>query len=360
MSDQKDATGNFEDQPGSKSYKVPGKVLKHAIELILEGQTKKAGELLSRLVQEEPQNENAWLWLAACKNEKNEKISCLEKVLAINPKNSSAKLAMQRLTTPVGAEDQPSLENILSAKPAGNDRWKFSIPVIVGTLCALVILIHILLAIIKTWDNQGLLSFLISSKPSATLTSLPSKTYLPSYTYTPLETFTPSLTVTPLYTPTITQTPTLTSSATPTFTATPYIVTLPANVKTGNGWEFIITDVIIKTEIGDQIPAEDYFVIVLFEAHNKTGVRGCLKTDQFAIASGLNNYKMETKILNVAKEKYSRDYPGPFFGQCAEQGKFANSLLVFDVPDIQDILILEMGDQQLRLGKITTLLKLQQ
>ncbi len=49
-----------------------------------------ARNLLIQLVSADPQHEQAWLWLADLVSDQEETISCLERVLALNPNNAIA------------------------------------------------------------------------------------------------------------------------------------------------------------------------------------------------------------------------------------------------------------------------------
>lgn len=69
--------------------------LTKAIKLIKEGKKKEGGQILLEIVYIEPKNENAWLWLSSCFKDTEKKISCLNKVLAINPNNEKAKLVIE-------------------------------------------------------------------------------------------------------------------------------------------------------------------------------------------------------------------------------------------------------------------------
>jgi hypothetical protein len=355
MSDQTPQTNHQpEIPPEAEASASPGASLDYAMELVREGKLEKAGEILALLLQQQPGNEAAWLWLSVCKKDNDEKAACLQKVLEINPQNLTAQLALQRLISPEGAKDQPPLEQILSTRGGGASRWRYFALGAVLALALAAILFLVSLAYLGARDSLGFIPFMRTPTPTFTVTHTP----LPTASSTPSRTPTASQTPTPLFSPTITRTATPTPSLTPTFTPTPYLVFLPASVKTGDGWEFTVTDVILKAEIGSELPTRDYLLIVLFDAQNKTGKRDCLKIDQFAIASGLDNYTMETKYLNAAKDKYQRDYPGSFFGQCVNQGDTANSLLVFDVPDTPNDLVLEMRDVAIKLGAPSTLLKI--
>jgi len=86
------------------------KTLKQAVGFIEGGEKEKGRELLLSLADNDPENENIWLWLAACGEGEVEKEGYLEKVLQINPGNAEARQALAKLL-PVR---QPSLEELVS------------------------------------------------------------------------------------------------------------------------------------------------------------------------------------------------------------------------------------------------------
>ncbi len=83
-------------------------LIQQAVGLIQVGDKNGAIKVLKAIVTIDPKNENAWLWLAACFNEPENKIGSLQKVLEINPNNQKAKQALGRLTP-----TEPSLANIV-------------------------------------------------------------------------------------------------------------------------------------------------------------------------------------------------------------------------------------------------------
>lgn len=84
--------------------------LTDAIALAKAGKKQEAGEILIELVNNEPNNEIAWLWLSSCYDNEKKKLFSLARVLEINPNNEKAKIAYQKLTTLMS---EPDLEEIL-------------------------------------------------------------------------------------------------------------------------------------------------------------------------------------------------------------------------------------------------------
>lgn len=69
-------------------------LLSTAYQFILKGELQTAERLLTGLIRKEPQSEPAWLLLAACKRQPEEKEKCLEFVVEINPNNGAALQAL--------------------------------------------------------------------------------------------------------------------------------------------------------------------------------------------------------------------------------------------------------------------------
>ncbi len=92
------------------------KQLQEAIQLFKEGQKAEASAALTRLLETEPGNELAWLWLAACTDQAEERRYCLEKALEINPQNQKARAALERLL-PSAPVETPSSAAAADAEP---------------------------------------------------------------------------------------------------------------------------------------------------------------------------------------------------------------------------------------------------
>jgi hypothetical protein len=70
--------------------------LQQAITLIKSGDKKSGQNLLVDIVNANPKNEIAWLWLASVVSE-DKKVFCLEKALSINPNNPQARQYLEKL-----------------------------------------------------------------------------------------------------------------------------------------------------------------------------------------------------------------------------------------------------------------------
>jgi hypothetical protein len=71
--------------------------LRQAITAIKSGDKQTGQRILHQLLDVEPDNEIAWLWLAAAVDAHNEKIRCLNRVLELNPDNETARQSITRL-----------------------------------------------------------------------------------------------------------------------------------------------------------------------------------------------------------------------------------------------------------------------
>lgn len=82
-----------------------------AIQKIKSGDRPGGAVILKQLIQENKNNERAWLWMSVCVQSPEEKRKCLNEVLRIDPNHEKAKAALAKL-------EEPDIEDI--AKPAAN------------------------------------------------------------------------------------------------------------------------------------------------------------------------------------------------------------------------------------------------
>lgn len=73
-----------------------------AIEIIRQGNLAEGAKILSRVLNRNPEDEIAWLWLSACVSDREKKIYCLQRVLQIDPAHQAARkgLASMGVTLP--------------------------------------------------------------------------------------------------------------------------------------------------------------------------------------------------------------------------------------------------------------------
>lgn len=72
-------------------------ILKKAVGAIRAGDKASGRRLLAQVLRLDPENELAWLWLAHAVDERSRRRQCLEKVLALNPGNATARRELQSL-----------------------------------------------------------------------------------------------------------------------------------------------------------------------------------------------------------------------------------------------------------------------
>ena len=72
--------------------------LSSAVQLIKSGNKQIALPILKEIIQTNPNDENAWLWLYSCVEKVEEKEYCLQQALEINPDNQQARKALLKLT----------------------------------------------------------------------------------------------------------------------------------------------------------------------------------------------------------------------------------------------------------------------
>lgn len=71
--------------------------LQEAIDAIQAGDITGGKSLLAKLLQQDPGNEAAWIWMSGTVEDIDQRRYCLEKVLEINPENATAKAGLARL-----------------------------------------------------------------------------------------------------------------------------------------------------------------------------------------------------------------------------------------------------------------------
>ena len=75
--------------------------LNAAIQQIQSGHKQTAVPMLRELIQENPADDQPWLWLHLCMDDLEQKKFCLQRALMLNPANEQARLALQVLMEPV-------------------------------------------------------------------------------------------------------------------------------------------------------------------------------------------------------------------------------------------------------------------
>jgi hypothetical protein len=72
-------------------------LLQRGIAAARAGRSQEARQLLQKVVESEPGNEMAWLWLSGLMATNEQKRACLERVLLANPENTYARVGLERL-----------------------------------------------------------------------------------------------------------------------------------------------------------------------------------------------------------------------------------------------------------------------
>lgn len=75
-------------------------LLRTAIQAAQRGNKAVAKPILQQVLERDPQNELAWLWLASVVESVSERRACLQRVLSINPDNKRARQALDKLAGP--------------------------------------------------------------------------------------------------------------------------------------------------------------------------------------------------------------------------------------------------------------------
>ena len=75
-------------------------LIKQGVAALKSGDRTTAQHLLSQAVKRQPDHELAWLWLAGAVSGLDERRSCLERVLTLNPDNAMAKQGLAQLPQP--------------------------------------------------------------------------------------------------------------------------------------------------------------------------------------------------------------------------------------------------------------------
>jgi hypothetical protein len=82
-------------------------MLRAAVEAIRANKKNDARALLEKVLDLDEYNEQAWIWLSAVVESNEEKRTCLENVLTINPNNEQAKKGLKQLTVEASAPPAP-------------------------------------------------------------------------------------------------------------------------------------------------------------------------------------------------------------------------------------------------------------
>ena len=87
----------------------PQALLDQAISLIQAGDLETGKRLLASVLRQEPDNVDAWLWLATAVDDLDQRAECLRRVLAISPRNKVAWQRLAALTSGDASRDRPEV-----------------------------------------------------------------------------------------------------------------------------------------------------------------------------------------------------------------------------------------------------------
>ncbi|HRF94569.1 MAG TPA: hypothetical protein PLZ51_05240, partial [Aggregatilineales bacterium] len=99
-------------------------LLEQGIDAAKRGDRATGRRLLEQVIDSEPANELAWIWLASCVNTLKERQECLERVLQINPDNARAKQALAALLGQQGKTDSSAVNKDTMAQLRGERKTK--------------------------------------------------------------------------------------------------------------------------------------------------------------------------------------------------------------------------------------------
>lgn len=157
--------------------------LQVAVNLIKSGNKTAAVPILKEIVTENPQDENAWLWLYYCTDNLQSKKKYLQRALDINPDNPQTIKAWNKLIT-AQAAGQPRKQNNKNQR----QYWILGLAALTLFLC--LALGGVLVLSQPTW----LMAAMASSTPLPLPTSTQQPTITPSHTPRPTSTPRPSST----------------------------------------------------------------------------------------------------------------------------------------------------------------------
>lgn len=199
-------------------------LLRQGIAAVTAGRAEQARQLLSKVIELDPDNEKAWLWMSGVVTDE-ERVACLKEVLAVNPHNEYARLGLKALLAEPSATDQerpdasveeaavsepssPAEVEVLAAADVASRRTKRACALYSGlSLLALVTcaVCGVAVALSGTLVATGPFQAEPTAMPPkvGTQTAMATATAAPAPVFTFPPTFTPSPTNTPVPTNTL-------------------------------------------------------------------------------------------------------------------------------------------------------------
>ncbi len=84
-------------QPTSPNDDPAAALLEQAINALKAGDSARARDLLAQAIQQNPTDDRAWLWLSGAVTTDADRRRCLERALALNPRNQAARRGLALL-----------------------------------------------------------------------------------------------------------------------------------------------------------------------------------------------------------------------------------------------------------------------
>jgi hypothetical protein len=207
--------------------------LQEAITLAQAGQRTEARRLLNEVVEADPTQELAWMWLASVSTDREERIQFLERALTLNPNSPTAQQAYTQLTG--HAFELPPKPITESRRPVWSKALGQDAPISLGNFLILMAVAAVAVVVILVALDQRNSNNDQNARPVVTPqlilpTNTPTATsrYSPTPTRTPLPTRTPGPSPTsiwnappPTWTPVPSRTMPPTSTPLPTWTLLP-------------------------------------------------------------------------------------------------------------------------------------------
>jgi competence protein ComEC len=177
--------------------------LRQAVQLIKAGNKQSALPILKEIVQAEPNNEMAWLWLYSCVESSSQKKYCLKKALEINPDNEKARAALFKMetATPVVQTQQVRKNAPQQRAPSKKTTSNLKAILMSGVVTVLLCCLFGVMAGGIWIYNNGL-------NANAQIINTPNESAAPSATFAPTLTLAPNSTSTLAPTSTVIPSPT--------------------------------------------------------------------------------------------------------------------------------------------------------
>lgn len=195
--------------------------LQEAIMLAQAGQRAEARAMLRQIVEADPEQELAWLWLATVSTHRDERIGYLERALALNPHNPTSRQAYAQLT---GRDYTPP-----AGEPPGKAGGRWQALTRDSSLSAANIIILMAVAAVGVAAIVIALNLRGESDDATQPTAAPlfvaaTETLTPTSRFSPTPSHTPRPTSTPGPSPT-----SVWDNPPPTWTPVPTLTTAPSN-----------------------------------------------------------------------------------------------------------------------------------